>query len=76
MYVCLCNAYRDADIRELAQAGVRCAREAYLTLGSGPRCGNCLGFAQVMIDRIHEERRLHGKPSPYPEQAAVKAIRP
>ena len=54
MYVCVCNAYRDTEIRAVAQTGVRCAREAYLELGNGPRCGRCLSFAQVLIDRIHD----------------------
>src|SRR3546814_5304324 len=27
MYVCLCNGYRDTEIREIAESGVRCARE-------------------------------------------------
>ena len=55
MYVCICNGYRDAEISEVAQSGVRCARKAYQTLGSGPRCGRCLTFAQNLIDRIHGE---------------------
>ena len=55
MYVCICNGYRDTEICEVAQSGVRCARTAYLTLGSGPRCGRCLTVAQDLIDRIHGE---------------------
>ena len=41
MYVCICNAYRDAEIREAA-------------LGGGPRCGRCLPTAQELIDREHD----------------------
>src|SRR3546814_15382530 len=48
MYVCLCNGYRDTEIREIAESGVRCAREVYLTLGNGPCCGTCqIGRAHV-----------------------------
>ncbi|MEX2614858.1 MAG: (2Fe-2S)-binding protein [Alphaproteobacteria bacterium] len=50
MYVCICNRYRDAEIRALAKQGVRCARQAYSQLGNGPECGQCLDFAQEMID--------------------------
>jgi len=57
MYVCLCNGYRDAEIREVAQSGVRCARKAYDVLGGGPRCGRCLIVAQDLIDDAHGERR-------------------
>ena len=53
MYVCVCNAYRDAEISGAARAGVRCARRAYSLLGAGPRCGRCLPTAQALIDRIH-----------------------
>ena len=53
MYVCLCNGYRDSEIRDVAQSGVRCARAAYQSLGNGPRCGRCLAFAQDLIDGIH-----------------------
>lgn len=53
MYVCMCNGYRDAEIRELARSGIRCARTAYRTLGGEPRCGKCLTVAQDLIDRVH-----------------------
>ena len=53
MYVCLCNGYRDAEIREIAESGVRCAREVYLTLGNGPCCGTCLDCAQGIVDDVH-----------------------
>ena len=53
MYVCICNGYRDSEIRELAQRGVRCARAAYAALGGGPECGECLDFAQSLIDGVH-----------------------
>ena len=51
MYVCLCNGYREAELRELAHEGIDCAREAYTTLGNGPCCGRCLDFAQQIIDQ-------------------------
>jgi bacterioferritin-associated ferredoxin len=53
MYVCLCNGYRDAEIREVAETGVRCVQEVYLTLGNGPCCGSCLDFAQDIVDGVH-----------------------
>ena len=52
MYVCLCNGYRDSELRELAREGIGCAVEAYNTLGNGPCCGQCLDFAQQIIDQI------------------------
>ena len=55
MYVCICNGYRDAEIREMARSGAHCARSAYLMLGSGPRCGLCLAAAQELIDLVHRD---------------------
>jgi len=53
MYVCVCNAYRDVEIRGAAEAGARCVRDAYRELGRAPRCGRCLDLAQLLIDRVH-----------------------
>ena len=69
MYVCVCNAYRDTEIRAVAQAGVRCARKAYQELGNGPQCGRCLSFAQGLIDGIHEDQPRGGQAAPSREQA-------
>lgn len=54
MYVCLCNGYRDSEISDVARSGVRCAKRAYLAMGNGPRCGQCLEMAQDIIDDVHE----------------------
>ena len=51
MYVCLCNGYRDTELRKLAREGIGCAVEAYKTLGNGPSCGQCLDWAQQIIDQ-------------------------
>lgn len=54
MYICLCNGYRDEEIRNAAEAGIHCAREAYERLGQGPQCGCCLPLAQELIDGVHD----------------------
>ena len=51
MYVCICNGYREGELRELAHEGIACAVEAYNALGGGPCCGRCLECAQQIIDR-------------------------
>ncbi len=53
MYVCICNGYRETDLRALAREGVRSAHVAYRSLGGGPRCGRCLNFAQRLMDDNH-----------------------
>ena len=55
MWICICNGYRDKEISEVAAQGVRCAHRAYLELGAGPRCGQCLSVAQALIDRVHHD---------------------
>ena len=49
MYVCVCNRYRDSQIRAAAEAGMTCPREIYSSLGRPPRCGRCLEFAAEVI---------------------------
>jgi bacterioferritin-associated ferredoxin len=54
MFVCICNGYRESELRSVAQLGIGCALEAYDALGKGPCCGRCLDCAQQIIDREHE----------------------
>lgn len=65
MYVCLCNAYRSHEIREVAREGAETVEDAYLMLGEGPCCGRCVSTAQAMIN----EERL--KLDPQPEGGGV-----
>lgn len=51
MYVCICNALRESQIRELAvERPAASAEEIYADLGVDPDCGSCLYFAQDVID--------------------------
>ncbi|WP_193369924.1 (2Fe-2S)-binding protein [Pelagibius marinus] len=74
MYVCLCNGYRDEEIREVAESGVRCAREAYLTLGNGPCCGTCLDCAQEIVDNVHTPAAAKTRPQPELAPEAAEAL--
>jgi len=49
MYVCLCNGFRDCELKALGAGGVRCAETAYALLGSHPKCGACLETAQSLL---------------------------
>jgi bacterioferritin-associated ferredoxin len=60
MYVCLCNGYRESELRELARRGFSDAEDAYRALGDGPCCGCCVDFAQEILDT---ERRQAGHDS-------------
>ena len=51
MYVCICNALRENQIRELAvERPTATAEEIYVALGVDPDCGTCLYYAQDVID--------------------------
>lgn len=53
MVVCVCNALREADVRQAARNGAISACEAYRALGRQPKCGRCVPYARKIID---EER--------------------
>lgn len=50
MYVCLCNGFRDSEIRAAARAGSGSPHAAYAALGGGVCCGRCVELAQDVID--------------------------
>lgn len=51
MYICICNAIRETDLRH---AATRCdgdAEATYAALGKRPNCGHCLEEAQEIIEQ-------------------------
>lgn len=50
MYICICNAIREADLRKAALKSGGDAAATYRTLGKRPNCGQCLGAADKIID--------------------------
>ncbi len=49
MYICVCNAIRECELR---RAALRCAGDAeavYAALGKKPNCGQCLDDADDII---------------------------
>jgi bacterioferritin-associated ferredoxin len=57
MYVCLCNSITEKEIRTLAADGVADAEAAYARLGSEVNCGQCLDFAQMLLDQHGQHAR-------------------
>ena len=55
MYICICNAIREDDLRKAALGTGGDAEATYATLGKRPNCGQCLGKAGEIID---QERAL------------------
>lgn len=50
MVVCVCNAIREKDLRDALSEGCARPREVYARLGRRPKCGQCLSFAQSIIN--------------------------
>ena len=59
MYVCICNAIRETDLRAAARRCPGDAEACYASLGKRPNCGSCLADADAII---FEERELVFKP--------------
>jgi bacterioferritin-associated ferredoxin len=53
MYVCMCNAISEEEIRAMARECGGGAEDVYLRLGCTPQCAMCLGEA----DKILAEER-------------------
>ncbi|MBI0475235.1 (2Fe-2S)-binding protein [Sphingomonas sp. MA1305] len=50
MVVCVCNAIRESQVREVARQGCRTACQAYKALGCQAKCGQCSVVARAIID--------------------------
>lgn len=54
MYVCICNAIRESELREAARATMGDADAVYSALGCEPDCRQCIEEANEILA---EERR-------------------
>lgn len=55
MYVCICNAIRESELRRAARHCSGDAEACYAMLGKRPNCGSCLADADAIV---FEEREL------------------
>lgn len=49
MYVCLCRAVTDHQIRDFVSTGAACIEEVSATLGVATCCGQCRDHAESVI---------------------------
>lgn len=49
VYVCICNALTDRDIRRATRAGATTVKEAFAALESAPQCAKCFAQARRLI---------------------------
>ncbi len=71
MYVCICNAITDKQIRKAAEAGVQDLRGLQAELGVGATCGSCKDMASDIL-RTHRSTpsRRFAQPVLYTPSAA------
>jgi bacterioferritin-associated ferredoxin len=51
MYVCVCKAVRDRDLRQAAASGCRSFRELQTLTGVSTCCGRCEPLAREVFDQ-------------------------
>lgn len=56
MYVCVCNAVTDEDIRRAVENGARSVRDLREELRVATQCGHCLDCAQECLDQAVIEK--------------------
>ena len=57
MYVCICNAVTDSDIREAVDDGVRSLSQLRQATGCGTTCGSCRDMAVEVLQQALTEGR-------------------
>ena len=64
MYVCVCNAITDSQIREAAETGVRDLWDLQAALGVASNCGSCKETASEIL-REHRSADKKAVPQVY-----------
>lgn len=73
MYVCICNAIRECELRKAARASRGNAESLYASLGRPPQCRQCIDDA----DDIVADERLSGHlPVPMAAEHAYQPMHP
>ena len=57
VYICICNAVTDSDIRRAADNGVRNFRQLKLQTGCGSTCAKCVDSAREVLGEALVDRR-------------------
>ena len=52
MYVCLCQAVEDGEIRDAVEDGHASLEAITEKLGVGTGCGCCVEYAEALIERL------------------------
>ncbi len=68
MYVCICKAITDKEIRRAAARGANSLYEVRQALGVASGCGSCADMAEQIISEVNSSKR--SGPSLYVPSAA------
>jgi len=58
LYVCVCNAIRESDLRRAACATGGDAEAVYASMGKTPNCGQCLDEANMIVEEERDMARM------------------
>lgn len=73
MYVCICNAVRECELRKAARASGGNAEALYSNLGRPPQCRQCLDDAD---DIVADERLASHLPVPIVADRSFQPMHP
>jgi len=59
MYICICNAVTERQIRACAEAGACTLSDLECRLGVGSGCGRCRDVAHEVLNESRSEPRLN-----------------
>jgi bacterioferritin-associated ferredoxin len=54
MYICVCNAVTETDIKKAVKEGANCMHHLESKLGVSTQCGSCACDASACLDRALE----------------------
>jgi bacterioferritin-associated ferredoxin len=54
MYVCVCNAITDRDVRAQAKGDCGTVAMIYRSLGTRPKCGKCVPLVRQLMRQVVE----------------------
>ena len=73
MYVCVCQAVTERQIREAAEGGARTLKDLRRDLGVARDCGHCASYARQCL---HEANAAQAKPGSREKRSAPPSPNP
>jgi len=61
MYICICNAVTERQVRQCAAEGVQCVEQLAGCLGVGAGCGRCRESAEKILSEVHRKEAQEAK---------------